>query len=338
MNADRTGTGAQMLIPEPIPPMPLPRLLWIGLTGIAVDFRDRRRSPALRKRPSARALSPRLHRPVFIIGAPRSGTTFLGDCIGRMPEVSYHFEPRLTKAAAGRVYDGSWGERRSAWLFRVSYSALLLAALHGGRRFAEKTPENSFLVPFLASTFPDAQFVHIIRDGRDAAVSHAEKPWLTAAAGGAGRRGPAGEPRGPYPRWWVELDRREEFTAVTDIVRTAWCWRRFTEAALDGLATLAPDRVIEVRYESVVGDPMAAADSLGEFLGASAAGQEALRSGLAGASQSSVGRWQKVLSEQEISDVEREIGALLNQLGYPTRASSDAPGRAPLGEKGNIPG
>lgn len=316
MNAGQPGTGHPTPMPAPFPPLPWPQLLQLGLRGIAVDFRYRLSNPALRKRPSVRALDPRLHRPIFIIGAPRSGTTFLGDCIGRMPEVSYHFEPRLTKAAAGRVYDRSWSERRSAQVFRLSYSALVVTALHGGRRFADKTPENSFLVPFLAATFPAAQFVHIIRDGRDAAVSHAEKPWLTAAAAGDGRRGPAGQLRGPYPRWWVEQDRREEFTVVPDIVRTAWCWRRFTEAALDGLATLADGRAIQVRYESVVSDPMGAAASLGEFLGTSAAGRQALRTGLARASRDSVGRWRKALGQQQISEVEREIGPLLTRLGY----------------------
>jgi len=309
-------------MPVLLPSLPSLRLLQLGVVGVAVDFRYRRRNPALRKRPSVRALDPRLHRPIFIIGAPRSGTTFLGDCIGRMPEVSYHFEPRLTKAVAGRAYEGSWSASRSARVFRVSYSALILTALHGGRRFAEKTPENSFLVPFLAATFPAAQFVHIVRDGRDAAVSHAEKPWLTAAAAGDRRRGPAGQPRGPYPRWWVEPDRREEFTAVPDIVRTAWCWRRFTEAALEGLATLADGRAIQLRYESVVSDPGEAASSLGEFLGASAAGQEALLAGLAWASAASVGRWRKALGEEEITEVEQEIGPLLTRLGY-----IKAPGR-----------
>jgi hypothetical protein len=318
-----TTTTAAPQLPPVLTPLPWPRQLQLGLTDLAVDFRYRRRNPALRKRPSARALDPRLHRPIFVIGAPRSGTTFLGDCIGMMPEVSYHFEPRLTKAAIGHVYEGSWTPEQGARVFRLTYTALLLAALHGGRRFSDKTPENSFLVPFLAGLFPAAQFVHIIRDGRDAAVSHAEKPWLTAAAAAQPQRGPAGQLRGPYPRWWVEQDRRAEFATVSDIVRTAWCWRRFTQAAQDGLATLDRGRWIEVRYESVVADPMAAAQTLGDFLDASAAGRQALRTGLGGARPSSVGRWRKTLGEQEIAEVEREIGPLLKQLGYTGQTGSD---------------
>ncbi len=302
--------------PSPSPDLTLPRILRLGLVGIASDLRDRRQDPALRKRPSMRALDPRLHRPVLVIGAPRSGTTFLAGCIGRLPEISYHFEPRLTKAAARCVYDGSWSERRAAAVFRLSYSALLLAALDGGRRFSEKNPENSFVVPFLATALPGAQFVHIVRDGRDVAVSHAEKPWLSAASAGAGRRGRGGQLWGPYPRWWVEPDRRAEFVAVPDIVRSAWCWRRFTEAALGGLAGLPADRSIEVRYESVVHDPAGTARLLADFLGASPAGHQVLRAALAEARPGSVGRWRSALGEDEVVDVERETGPLLTLLGY----------------------
>jgi len=219
---------AQAVAAPQAPDLTWRRTMRLGVLGLASDIRDRRRDPALRNPVSGRALDPRLHRPVFVIGAPRSGTTFLGSCLGRLPEISYHFEPRLTKAAARCVYDGSWSPRRGAAVFRLSYSALLLAALDGGRRFAEKNPENSFLVPFLAAEFPGAQFIHIVRDGRDAAVSHAEKPWLAAASAASGQRGMAGQLHGPQARWWVEPPRREEFAKVPDIVRAAWCWRRWS--------------------------------------------------------------------------------------------------------------
>ncbi|HEY2692403.1 MAG TPA: sulfotransferase [Streptosporangiaceae bacterium] len=292
------------------------RTLQLGALGIASDLRDRRREPALRKRPSAHALDPRLHRPIFIIGAPRSGTTFLGSCIGRLPEVSYHLEPRLTKAAARCVYDGSWSERRCATVFRLSYSAMLLATLDGGRRFAEKNPENSFIVPFLAAALPEARFVHIIRDGRDATVSHAEQPWLAAASAGSARRGRAGQLWGPYPRWWVEPDRREDFTQVSDLVRSAWCWRRFTTAALDGTAAMPSGRALELRYEAVVADPDGAAELLADFLATSPTGLRALRGGLAEARTTSVGRWRSVLDDHKVAEVQSEIGPLLSRLGY----------------------
>src|SRR5205823_2810261 len=113
--AEAAVTGAAAaLIPLGVAPHTTRRVA----TLYVADIRDRRRDPTLRHRPSARAFDPRLRRPVFVIGAPRSGTTFLGSCLGRLPEISYHFEPRLTKAAARCVYDGSWSTRRGRAVFR----------------------------------------------------------------------------------------------------------------------------------------------------------------------------------------------------------------------------
>jgi hypothetical protein len=108
---------------------------------------------------------PGLKRPVFLIGAARSGTTFLGDCVGRLPEITYHHEPPATKAAGRYVYEGRWGFRRSRFFYRMVYAWLVRVELDGHLRFCEKTPTNALLMPFLGRAFPDAQFVHIIRDG-----------------------------------------------------------------------------------------------------------------------------------------------------------------------------
>jgi len=71
-----------------------------------------------------------------------------------------------------------------------------------------------------------------------------------------------------------------------------------------------------VRYESIVSDPMHAADVLAEFLETTPAGLDALRAGLSRAKPDSVGRWRKTLGQGQISDVEQEIGPLLARLGY----------------------
>jgi hypothetical protein len=293
------------------------RLASLTARGLISDRRERRRERAGRpaRRPGGRLLDPRLRAPVFVLGAPRSGTTFLGSCIGALPEVSYHFEPRVTKAAARQVYEGTWSEQRAARVFRRSYRLLLLAAGDGGRRFVEKNPENCFVVPFLVQAFPDARFVQIIRDGRDVAVSHAEKPWLSARSAGTGQRGRGGQAWGPWARWWVEPERAAEFAAASDLTRTAWSWRRFTETARSALAQLPAHRVLTVRYEDVVQRPQEAAATIAAFFGHAEA-PESLRAALATADPSSVGRWRKALDDDGLADVEREAGALLQELGY----------------------
>jgi hypothetical protein len=66
----------------------------------------------------------------------------------------------------------------------------------------------------------------------------------------------------------------------------------------------------------VVADPPAAAAVLGDFLGTSPAGRQALLAALARARTSSVGRWRSLPGEQ-VGEVEAEIGPLLTRLGYP---------------------
>ncbi|MEO0770564.1 MAG: sulfotransferase, partial [Cyanobacteria bacterium J06649_4] len=124
-----------------------------------------------------RLVSPNLESPVFIVGAPRSGTTFLGECIGTLPEISYHFEPVLTKAATRYVYEGRWSSGFSQKVYRLVYGGLMGLHLDGDLCFAEKTPQISLIIPFLQQAFPNARFIHIIRDGRDVALSLSKKPW-----------------------------------------------------------------------------------------------------------------------------------------------------------------
>src|SRR5262249_57251818 len=128
------------------------------------------------------------------------------------------------------------------------------------------SPANSLVVPCVAAALPGAPILPLVRDGPGAAVSHAEQPWLAAASAAAGRRGGGGQLHGPGARWWVEAERRAEFALVPDIVRSAWCWRRFTEAALDGTGRLPAGCAVEVRYEAMVSEPAATARLLADFL------------------------------------------------------------------------
>lgn len=109
-----------------------------------------------------------------------------------------------------------------------------------------------------------------------------------------------------------------EFATVSDLERAAWAWawRRFTQAAVDGLDQLPPDRWFRVRYEHVVTDPDTTARALGAFLRLRAADIDQLQTALHDGVQTSVGRWEATLSPQEADVVSRECGPLLGRLGY----------------------
>ncbi len=264
---------------------------------------------------------PRLRRPLFVVGAPRSGTSFLGDAIGGLPEFSYHYEPPMTKAAARYVFEGSWSFGKARRFYRWTYAWLLARHLDADLRFAEKTPQNCFLIDFLFRAFDEAQFVHIIRDGRDAALSYREKPWLRADAVHGKKRESGGYRYGPFPRFWVETARREEFQTTTDLHRCIWAWRRHVEAAIEQGARLPEGRYVEIRYEALARDPAAEGRRILDFLAIeSTPSRERLVASLGAATAASVGRWRSELSADESATVAAEAGSLLARLGYGERA------------------
>ena len=214
------------------------------------------------------------------------------------------------RACGRRVGRAGSSERVYRWLSRVE--------LDGDLRFSDKTPTNIFLIPFLASTFPDAQFVHIIRDGRDASSSHMAKPWLRGDAAWSGEREPGGYLHGPWPKFWVEPERREEFTATSDARRMAWAWRRYTETGLRDGTALGPERYHELRYEELVRRPLDIGEGILDFLDIRESGsRDRFISAIRRADDSS-GRHvaNDVLPVGARRDPGRGPGTLLEQLGY----------------------
>ncbi|WP_017297397.1 sulfotransferase family protein [Nodosilinea nodulosa] len=260
---------------------------------------------------------PNLSRPIFIVGSPRSGTTFLGSCIADIPEISYHFEPVATKAAARYVHSNEWSFSKASRFYHFVYGWLLRLHADGDLRFAEKTPRNCFLISFLHQAFPDAQFVHIIRDGRDAALSHSKKPWLQAASAESNKRESSGYRHGPYPRFWVESDRAHEFETTSDIHRCIWAWRRHVSAILEQAQTLPAAQYYELRYENLVSQPQQEAEQLLDYLGIhNPVSAQCLYQAFAHARADSVGGWQRQLSADQLQHIEQEAGPLLRRLGY----------------------
>lgn len=260
---------------------------------------------------------PDLSRPVFVVGSPRSGTTFLGSCVGELPEISYHFEPVATKAAARYVYNQEWDFAKAKNVYQRVYAWLMRLHADGDLRFADKTPRNCFVIDFLHQAFPDAQFIHIIRDGRDAALSHSKKPWMQAAQAKSTKHEPGGYRYGPYARFWVEAERVAQFESTSDIHRCIWAWRRHTESALQAVAQLPKQQYHELRYEHLVTDSNAEAERLLDFLGITAqTSRQRFYQKMAKARPDSVGVWKKELSTEQLRQVEQEAGSLLRKLNY----------------------
>ena len=245
--------------------------------------------------------SPRVgreERVVFVVGCPRSGTTFLGGALGSAPGFVDLGEVTAWKAALPSAPP-------AAELRRILERVRVLG-LAAGLRGVEQTPETAFSLGEALAAYPHGLAVHSLRDGRDVVCSLLERGWLNAARGGADDAGLA---YGPHPRFWVEPERREEFAQVSDARRCAWAWRRYVQAASPASNSLLQGKVLEVRYESLPD----AAERLAEFLDADVG---SLRRALGGFRDSSIGRWRRDLTPEQLADVEAEAGELLAELGY----------------------
>jgi hypothetical protein len=267
-----------------------------GVTAVRVALRGNGR------RRGASSL-PREERLAFVVGSPRSGTSFTGSALGSQPGWVDLGEVPLLKAAVPALIGRSVEEQ--AVVVRRILQRIRTLGLVRGLRGVEQNPETSYVLAGALQAYPHATAVHVLRDGRDVVCSLLERGWLRADRGA---RDDARQPFGAYARFWVEPERRDEFERASEARRAAWAWRRYVTAA-----RAMPDRTVELRYEALVENPQAAADRVAAALDSEPA---ALRSAFAEVHDASVGRWRRDLAPQQLADVEAEAGGLLAELGY----------------------
>jgi hypothetical protein len=153
--------------------------------------------------------------PIFIVGCQRSGTTLLRLILDSHSRISCGPETRFLEDME-RIVGSDWkrlsqyGFSRDEWLRRIAtfFGGIQQDYAHtrGKERWADKSPRYAMKLAFIMELFPDAQVVHVIRDGRDVAVSHKKRfgywscvkssvkwPRYIAVARAAGQRLPAGQ-------------------------------------------------------------------------------------------------------------------------------------------------
>lgn len=290
----------------------------------------------------------------FIVGSPRSGTTVLAQVLDRHSSIAQFYEPyflwewktgpgeddRIPKTAANDEVKSFL--RREFERYRVRSGCQVLI---------EKTPVNSFRIPFIREVFPEARWIHLLRDGRDATVS-IHREW-TRRAEMVSSRDPlrilrlarSMVVRQPYWRNRLqalafELHNRRSLRPsalmnkakwhgtvgwgprfpgwydalqdVADVVEfNALQWRRCVEAVEDGLADVPEDRRLQIHYENLVAQPESTLEMIQRFLGI-----EPIH-GLGDELEArSVGQWEIALSDAQKERVGDRLDDKLQALGY----------------------
>ena len=209
----------------------------------------------------------RLPRPVFIVAAPRSGSTLLYETLSVSPhlwtlggeahwliEQFSDWQPQTGAVDSNRLQaDALTPERAQAML--QSIAARLRdhrgtkPSGHATLRWLEKTPKNALRIPLLKALFPDALFVHLWRDPKEniASIINAwEKGrWVTYNE-------LPGWP-GPWslllPPGWQSLKGK----TVADIA--AFQWTTTNRVILEDLARIPAHEQIRVSYSDLCSNP-----------------------------------------------------------------------------------
>jgi hypothetical protein len=278
--------------------------------------------------------------PVIIVGAARSGTKILRDLVCSLPghatwpcdEINYIWRHGNRAAPTDEMTIADARPDVIRYI-RAKLRAQQLRA--DGAAIVEKTCATTLRVAFAHRIFPEARFVVIVRDGRDAAASAAARwtapiplPYLARKA----RFVPLNDvPYYAMQQWrWRNARRRSpdghiaswgpRFAGLDEAVRTrplvevcALQWRRCVDAADAQLDEhVHPDAVHRVSYEQLVQSPDQEIERLARFLGVGVTPSAQRPSVTA----SHVGLWRQALSEQAAQAIECVAGPTLSRYGY----------------------
>jgi hypothetical protein len=205
-------------------------------------------------------------RPFFVVSAPRSGSTLLRLMLDAHPRLAvpppgwlfdmvfpflYSYGDLRQRANLLALAEdvlqtptvGRWPGKPSAELladaaetpsFAGVYVALhrAYAKSEGKARWGEKTPRNGFWMDEIRVLFPDAQFIHIVRDGRDQAIDISDSLlWPNSVYSGAS------------------------------------LWQRYVNAICDSASRMPAGAYCEIRYEDLCAATEVNVRKLCEFLG-----------------------------------------------------------------------
>ena len=255
-------------------------------------------------------------RAVFVGGCGRSGTTLFKQLLNRHsrcacgPETSLYGLPfNIDNIAAPWGIDRAHLEQMQASSvnlieFADRFAAEFLAQ-ENKDRWVEKTPNNVRVIDRLLTWYPNARFIHVVRDGRDVMCSLRHHPKERVVDG---RIVP------------VQSNNPPEKSAT-----------RWLEDTVRGLAFKAHPRCLEVRYESLVSNPEQELQRVCGFIEEhfestmlepdatepDRAGQNMNNAAASSAiSARSMGRWRRDLTEHEREVFIDIAGELLIALGY----------------------
>ena len=277
--------------------------------------------------------------PVLVLGVRRSGTTLLRVMLDRhselaVPDESY-FVPQLADRHFRHVdpdefvddlrridtlaeWDVPLDKVRARLTERMPIGAAIATVYavyadeRGKPRWGDKTPMYMQNLRLLERLFPDALFVHLIRDGRDAAMS-----FLSI-------------PAGLMTETWMQ---------PRTVAGFACQWRTEVKAAQRLGRRVGDERYLEVRYEDLVGDVepvlrkvsafarLPYEPTMADYAGNVDVSAKPHQQSLKRPPTAGLRDWRLQMSPEDVGAFDQVAGDLLAELGYETHERPDAAGR-----------
>ncbi len=294
--------------------------------------------PDAHTEPSSGASKEIMKSPVFVVGSPRSGTTLLYHMLLSAGGFAvYLTESKVFDLVFPQFADLNVEENRrkafDLWsqsklftltgLDRAQIEARILNECRTGgdflrfvmeqmarkqnvERWAENTPEHILYLSRIKKEIQDALVIHMIRDGRDVALSLEKKGWVQPFSWDRNRRTVVA---GLYWEWLLDKGREYQKSIGRDY--------------------------IEVRYEALIAQPVETLALISRFIDQDLDYELIQRVGIGSVSEPNtsfekeskagafgpVGRWRKGIPSGELAALEELIGPTLQKLGYPVTPS-----------------
>jgi hypothetical protein len=180
-------------------------------------------------------------------------------------EMHHEYMVQITQPLAVKRYLGLVDEARCLTTIHETYGAAIRWC--GAAHWGDSSNKLSWLIPELAASFPEARFVHLVRDGRKVSSSYFHKLGdecyddRSTAILQAHYDSPGSHPAPPpEKKYWWPLPRHGSkdaagFRGFNQFERICWHWAEMNRLALEELSRLPRERTSFVRLEDLRASP-----------------------------------------------------------------------------------
>jgi len=267
-------------------------------------------------------------RPIFVVSMPRSGSTALHRVMAAHPDLATtsHASRRSPTWAPGIRFFRAVYYRRDAlseggriWdrfqkhghdvmeaqdvtpaarrFFRRTVETHL--RLFRRERFLARCPRLALRVNYFREIFPEAKFIHLVRDGR-AVCRSVMRVWETS--------------RRRTDRWDVKPPGWEQHIGDGPIGAAAFQWRELVNYAETQGKAMGPGRFLTVTYESLVKEPDAVLGRIGAFCGLDCP-HPAQREQIDGLGSRNY-KWREAFTGEQVQTLNELLGPAMERFGY----------------------